>query len=82
MFSNYFLGVTSLKFNYLIITMCGLIPEILVWAYVGQSISNIQSIFDGSSTDKTFVYVLIAGFIVAGVIVTYVTILTKNILKE
>ena len=62
--------------------MCGLIPEILVWAYVGQSISNIQSIFDGSSTDKTFVYVLIAGFIVAGVIVTYVTILTKKILKE
>ena len=82
MFSNYFLGVTSLKFNYLIITMCGIIPEILVWAYVGQTISNIKSLFDGSSTDKTFVYVLIVGFIVAGVIVAYVTNITKKILKE
>lgn len=62
--------------------MCGIIPEILVYAYLGQTISNIQEIFDGSREDKSYIYILISGFIVAGGIVAYVTILTKKILKK
>ena len=62
--------------------MAGIIPELLLFAYIGQTINNIQDLFNGNSEDKSFIYIFVVGFIIAAGIVTYVTILTKIILEN
>ena len=62
--------------------MAGIIPELLLFAYIGQTINNIQDLFNGNSEDETFIYIFVVGFIIAAGIVTYVTILTKKILEN
>ena len=62
--------------------MAGIIPELLLFAYIGQTINNIQDLFNGNSEDKSFIYIFVVGFIIAAGIVTYVTILTKKIFQK
>jgi len=53
MLFNYFLGITGIKMKDYLISMTGIIPEQMMCIYIGVTLDNISSVWNGDYEESS-----------------------------
>ena len=76
---NIFLGITSIKIRDFMGAHPGMIPEVIICCFIGGSIANLSSIFDGEGESKGLLIIAsIVGTLIAFSGILYISRMAKQ----